>query len=681
MVEVSGASLMWVARSLRSHVAEAHVVVRLRRRIQAARIRFVASIRTKGTTPVVVVVVLSFALIVGLVVIELPSSGSSPRRPHETPSADVQPPPLGSRAAPKAPLLPPATVPPAPAPATVASASPLVPHEVFGFVPYWTLDQSAGFDVAGMTTLDYFSVGIDPNGTLDESGAGWNGYESQALSTLITRAHGAGARVVLTVNDFDQHSLDELTSNPAAAITLSKALIGAVEAKSLDGVNLDLEGMGSSDQAGLTRLVATVSSALHQVNAHWQVTMDTYASSAGDPDGFYDIPALANAVDAFFVMEYSPNVAATAQASSPLTSSLFSDLVTVQQYAAAAPADKVILGTPLYGEDWPTTGNTLSATATGPATQLTDSDIEGTGDPIYWDSVTDSAWTAYQVGNQWHESFFDDPTSLYQVSQLAEKFGLAGVGVWALGMDGTNSAMVTALEGNPPAIQYATPSAPPTTTTTTTTTLPVNAGASPTTPAVTAPGDAPASASGAGSDTSGSDPSALAPSITATFEPASLATIENTNPAAPLPPVVTQNVTLCLVTTSAAQDTACVAPQPASAGVTTSTGDATVPTPPFAGATVAGLLSGIVVNNEPTLSCLETDDQLAELRTSPTVSAPPELLVWQVPGNQEYYYVAAALSGASSDLGTGACGTATLAFVNPSQTAAVATPSSAAPST
>ena len=134
-------------------------------------------------------------------------------------------------------------------------------------------------------------------------------------------------------------------------------------------MNLDLEGTGSSDQAGLTRLVSTISDALHRVNAHWQVTMDTYASSAGDPGGFYDIPALANAVDAFFVMEYSPNVAATAQANSPLTSSLFSDLVTIRQYlAAVAPADKVILGTPLYGEDWPTTGNTLSATATGSAT-------------------------------------------------------------------------------------------------------------------------------------------------------------------------------------------------------------------------------------------------------------------------------------------------------------------------
>ena len=248
----------------------------------------------------------------------------------------------GARAAP-------ATVPPAPAPASVAAADPLAPHEVFGFAPYWSLDQSAGFNVAGLTTLAYFSVGINANGSLNESGPGWNGYESQALSTLITRAHAAGKRVVLTVNDFDQHSLDALTSNPAAATTLSKALVGAIGAKSLDGVNLDLEGAGSADQAGLTALVTTVSDTLHFINPHWQVTMDTYASSAGDPGGFYDIPALAGVVDAFFVMEYSPNVAAPAQAASPLTSSLFSDLSTAAQYAAAVPAGKVILGTPLFG--------------------------------------------------------------------------------------------------------------------------------------------------------------------------------------------------------------------------------------------------------------------------------------------------------------------------------------------
>ena len=172
---------------------------------------------------------------------------------------------------------------------------------------------------------------MNPDGTLLESGPGWNGYESQNLADLITRAHATNDRVVLTVTDFSQASLNALTSSPTAATTLASALVSAVGAKNLDGVNLDLEGEGSADQAGLTRLVGTVSSALHQANPHYQVTMDTYASSATDSGGFYNIPALAPLIDAFFVMEYSPNLSASSSASSPLTSGLFSDQTTVDE--------------------------------------------------------------------------------------------------------------------------------------------------------------------------------------------------------------------------------------------------------------------------------------------------------------------------------------------------------------
>ena len=155
--------------------------------------------------------------------------------------------------------LPAATTAPVAAPADLAAAPPLRPHEVFGFAPYWTLPSSAGFDVQGLTTLAYFSVGVNPDGTLLESGPGWNGYESQSLADLITRAHAADDRVVLTVTDFSQSSLNALTSSPTAASTLASALVSAVAAKNLDGVNLDLEGEGSADQAGLTHLVGTVS--------------------------------------------------------------------------------------------------------------------------------------------------------------------------------------------------------------------------------------------------------------------------------------------------------------------------------------------------------------------------------------------------------------------------------------
>jgi spore germination protein len=351
----------------------------------------------------------------------------------------------------KAVNLPPATAAPVAAPTALVSAPPLATREDFAFAPYWTLPQSAGFSLTGLSTLDYFSIGVNPNGTLAESGPGWNGYESEALTALITRAHAADERVVLTVNDFDQHSLDSLTSSPTAPATLAAALIPVLQAKSFDGLNLDLEGAGSADQAGLTNLVATVAAALRAVDPHWQITMDTYASSAGDPGGFYDIPALAPFVDAFFVMAYEENLQGTQSAASPLTSGMFSDLTTAEQYTAVVPAAKVILGTPFFGIEWPTGNGTMQAPSTGAATDIADAVVQSSTDPLYWDPDTDTGWTSYKVGNQWHESFFEDPFGLFRVAQLAARFDLRGVGIWALGMESDGPSLISALDGLAPA--------------------------------------------------------------------------------------------------------------------------------------------------------------------------------------------------------------------------------------
>jgi len=365
--------------------------------------------------------------------------------------------------------LPAATAPPAAAPPGLAGAPPLEPHEVFGFAPYWTLPDSAGFNLSGVSTLAYFSIGVNGDGSLEESGPGWNGYQSQALADLVTRAHGAGDRVVLAVSCFDQTELDQLTSSPTAPTTLAAALITALQAKNLDGVNLDFEGQGSGDQAGLTNLVTKVSAELHDVNSHYQVTMDTYASSAGDPGGFYNIRALAPAVNAFFVMQYQFNLQSAASSVSPLTSTMFSDKTTIGQYTAAVPASKVILGLPFFGLDWPTTNGTLTAQSTGPPTTVDYSQVVSSGHKVYWDATTDTAWTSYQVGSQWHETFFEDPPSLYDAAQLAAASHLAGVGIWALGLEGNAPAMLAALLGFSPALKNG-PAGPTTTTTSTSTT-------------------------------------------------------------------------------------------------------------------------------------------------------------------------------------------------------------------
>ena len=349
------------------------------------------------------------------------------------------------------PALAPATAKPRPAPPSLAASPRLESHEVFGYAPYWTLPQSSRFDVQDLTTLAYFSVDANPDGTLDESGAGWNGYESQDLVTLVNRAHAAGDRVVLTVTDFSQSSLDTITSDPRAGTRLSAALIAAVAAKNLDGVNFDFEGEGSGDRAGLTRLITQVSHALHAANPDWQVTMATYASAAGDSGGFYNIAALAPAVDGFFVMAYDMNDSRSPSATAPLVGGGFNDTEALDQFTAVVPPQKVILGVPFYGYDWPTTNGTGTARATGPESPLSDSVIEASGHPTYWDPSTQTAWTSYKVGNQWHETYFDNPTSLALKARLANSFHIAGVGIWALGMDGDNPAMMAALLGDAPA--------------------------------------------------------------------------------------------------------------------------------------------------------------------------------------------------------------------------------------
>jgi len=199
-----------------------------------------------------------------------------------------------------------------------------------------------------------------------------------------------------------------------------------------------------------------VSSQLRAVNPHWQITMDTYASSAGDPAGFYDIAGLDPSVDGFFVMAYDMENPDTPSPTAPLVGNGDTDTSALEQYEAVVPRSKIVLGVPAYGYDWPTSGAELGSPATGPATPVSYAQIASMSSPVYWDPDTETPWTSYEQGNQWHEVFFDNPTSIALKARLAELMHVAGVGIWALGMAGNDPAMAQALLGSAQAAKYAT---------------------------------------------------------------------------------------------------------------------------------------------------------------------------------------------------------------------------------
>jgi spore germination protein YaaH len=337
----------------------------------------------------------------------------------------------------------PASTIPIPAKPLVALANPTSAHEVFGYAPYWSLPDWQSFPYGDFSTIAYFSVNVNPNGSIMQSGPGWNGYNSEEFVNLINAAHQAGDRVVLTANDFTETSLYTLTHDPNAGVMLGTELLELVQTKGLDGVNLDLEGTGTADQAGLDRLVSQVDFMLHSANPHYQLTMSTYASSAGDPNGFYDIAGLSRWVNAFFVMAYDVSQGPTGTSGE---NGGEDDAADVDQYVSVVGASKVILGLPLFGYDEPTAGPALGDRSTGPAVPVTYAQAMASG-PTYWNAATDTAWTSYQSGGQWHQVFFDNANTLEGKIQLAARSNLLGVGVWALGMEGSDNSVLTLLNG------------------------------------------------------------------------------------------------------------------------------------------------------------------------------------------------------------------------------------------
>ncbi|MFN2463510.1 MAG: glycosyl hydrolase family 18 protein [Candidatus Dormibacteria bacterium] len=360
-----------------------------------------------------------------------------------------------------APALPAAVAAPAPAPPALLAEGPLAPHEIFGFAPYWTLDQARGFDLRSLSTVAYFGLDVNADGGLSHTGGGWDGYQSQALSDLITAGHRNRDRMVLTVKAFDADTLHHLANDPGVPARLSAEAVQAMRDKSFDGLNIDFEGQGPQERAPLAALVRNVAGAVHAANPAWQVTVDTYATSAVDQSGWFDVAAMAPAVDAFFVMAYDMYQHDNASPNSPLQNSSASVSGSGREYAALVGRNKVIIGAPFYGYDFETQDNQPASHSAGSPSPVVYSAIRDAARPEYWDADHMVPWTAYQDGGKWHEVYYDNPASLALKARAVTALHLLGVGVWALGMDGNDPAMMAALLGRARPLKAALTPAPP----------------------------------------------------------------------------------------------------------------------------------------------------------------------------------------------------------------------------
>ena len=350
------------------------------------------------------------------------------------------------------------------------SANPALKREVFGFALGSSLsDPTIGYSTWNfslLTTVAYFGLHVQDDGTFaaDSSRTVW---DSGQIGALVSSAHAHGARVILTIvlQDFGAGN-PHMCSGLSHQSTTVANTVAEVKAKGVDGVNVDYEGLnnscGTPDSSWARHTMTGFAAALRSaLPAGFYLSVDTYAGSASDPIGFYDVAAMAPSVDSFFVMAYDLEYANYRRSplgcssfclspTAPLNGYYYNDTSTAAQYVATVPASKVILGVPYYGRKACVAGATQNQYPTGAVTADTylDASSEGTDPAVQagsysahrdpYDPAGQERWDTWfntSMGCT-RELYWDDAVSLGLKYDLINRTNLRGVGLWNLNYGG-----------------------------------------------------------------------------------------------------------------------------------------------------------------------------------------------------------------------------------------------------
>jgi spore germination protein YaaH len=364
-------------------------------------------------------------------------------------------------------------------PSAATSSAPATPgHELYGFLPYWEMRDGIGRHLAEtpLTTIGLFSVTHTSKGTLNTGQRGFRLITGETGRAIIREAHDRGTRVEVVYSSFGAKRNRALFENPGRQDAVIAALVALVDDTGTDGVNVDVETLDPTLVPAYGEFVRRLRDAVRAADPVDQVSV---ATGAGPLGAAMAVAATGGDADRVFLMGYDYRVAGSAPgASAPLDRSdggSRSLRWSLDLYAAlGVPADRLLLGLPLYGVSWPVAGPVIGAPETGrgepwiPA-RNTATVLDPSATPVRDDveqvdvylQASDGSWgapapgaslTPEQQDRTWTATYVDSPATLAPKMALANERGLAGAGFWAIGYErdlpGYGELMTDFVEGH-----------------------------------------------------------------------------------------------------------------------------------------------------------------------------------------------------------------------------------------
>lgn len=330
---------------------------------------------------------------------------------------------------------------------------------VLGFFPYWLLAQQRETYQDYLTDVTYFSLTIQADGSIQklvntrEEEPGWTRLRGEAVKNMLSSAARNTQKTSLLVHNSSPTQIAQLIASPSAhAQRLVSEVEPLMKTYGFTDLNLDIESFqeaSSEAQLAYTAFVKEVKTQMDQ-KALGTLTVEVTPISLVSSH-LTDAQAIGEVADYVVLMAYDFHYRGSTIAGPVAPVGGAGEMreydveTSVRLIAQVVPKEKILLGIPLYGYEWETIERYPQA-PTIPGSGKTASHrrvSELLAECVHCikalDVVSQQPYLILPATEEGYSQqiFYEDKESLERKLELAQKYQLGGVALWAMGYEGT----------------------------------------------------------------------------------------------------------------------------------------------------------------------------------------------------------------------------------------------------
>ncbi len=252
----------------------------------------------------------------------------------------------------------------------------------------------------------------------------------KASSEYVKKAHKNGMQVWGVLDNF-QNEEGLVCTEFLHTLEGRSAVINEVVTRAgdydLDGVNVDIEGLGETDGPDFVEFVREICIACRR--AGLIISVNNYVPY--NFNDYYDLLEQGTFADYVIIMGYDEHFAGSEEAGS--VASIGYVEYGIQEALKEVPAERLINAIPFYTRGWTTKGGELSSVLLDMVEAK--KFVEEHKMDEEWNSTAGQYYAEKKEGKKLYQIWREDKKSVGLKLDVMEKYGLAGVAVWRLGLE------------------------------------------------------------------------------------------------------------------------------------------------------------------------------------------------------------------------------------------------------